>query len=201
MLSCGHMVYTEPRSEGLATLTELDVDYGRTNPAKISSDLYILHCCLLAVELLDKFTNDHDPHPELFDRFVEFVGNMCEVAGGENVKRDALSLLIVFELWLLKEVGLRPVLDRCANCGAAAHSGQRGYYFSSGANGIVCRDCENSFPDKTPITAQAAGCLSQLGQIAEASERTLMELERILVNHFTELLHRPPKMAKHVLRG
>jgi hypothetical protein len=35
--------------------------------------------------------------------------------------------------------------------------------------------------------------------IAESEEKTLNEIEKVLIYHFTELLHRPPKMAKHIL--
>jgi hypothetical protein len=65
----------------------------------------------------------------------------------------------------------------------------------------VCRDCEASFPDKIRLTKNAANCLANAKLIAETSEKTLNEIEKIMVRHFTEILHRPPKMAKYVLRS
>ena len=53
VLTYGSLMFTTPDSPGLATLTEFDVDPNRTNPALICVDLYVLHCGLLAVELLD----------------------------------------------------------------------------------------------------------------------------------------------------
>jgi hypothetical protein len=36
--------------------------------------------------------------------------------------------------------------------------------------------------------------------VAKADEKTLFEIEKVFVRHFTEILRRPPKMAKHVLK-
>jgi recombinational DNA repair protein (RecF pathway) len=72
-------------------------------------------------------------------------------------------------------------------------------YFSSSANGLICRDCEASFPDKISLTQTAANCLSNLKLIAESQEKTLKEIEAVLIHHFTELLGRKPKMAKYIL--
>ena len=74
-------------------------------------------------------------------------------------------------------------------------------YFSSSANGLICRDCQGSFSDKIRLTKNAANCLSNLKLIAEADEKTLNEIEKILISHFTELLGQPPKMAKHILKN
>jgi hypothetical protein len=59
----------------------------------------------------------------------------------------------------------------------------------------------NSFPDKMRLSQEAVNCLSSPRLLAELKERTLSEIEKILVYHFTELLHRPPKMAKYILQG
>ena len=74
-------------------------------------------------------------------------------------------------------------------------------YFSSSANGLICKDCEASFPDKIRLTKMAANCLANVKLIAEADEKTLNEIEKILIFHFTEILGRPPKMAKYILRS
>ena len=50
------------------------------------------------------------------------------------------------------------------------------------------------------VKATAANCLDNLKIIAEAQEKTLNEIEKILIGHFTELLGHRPKMAKHILK-
>jgi hypothetical protein len=57
-----------------------------------------------------------------------------------------------------------------------------------------------SFPDKIKLTRNAAACLANFQQIAKSQEKTLNEIEKVLVHHFTELLGRAPKMAKHILK-
>ena len=114
-----------------------------------------------------------------------------------------LAALILFQLGLLKEIGLQPILSSCVNCKTRYEIRDTSdeYYFSSAANGLVCRDCEQNFPDKIRLSQKAAACLTSLKQLPEAAEETLREIEKILVRHFTELLGRPPKMAKHILGG
>jgi len=262
----GRIVFSDSNKEKLATLTEFQQQPGFAN---LNQNLFVLHCCLFAMELLNSMTGDYDPHPQLFDSFLQFLQNTNKVQvpplskrretadehqaslvrrlvrrseskvgsfseGGSiehnrhsersaaesrnlsltdtsaalgvtvrtsNERRDTISLLILFQLSLLKEVGLIPVFDSCVNCKTqyAIRGTQYEAYFSSSANGLICRDCEASFPDKIRLTKKAADCLGNLELLADADEKTLNEIERVLIHHFTEILHHPPKMAKHIL--
>jgi hypothetical protein len=49
------------------------------------------------------------------------------------------------------------------------------------------------------LTRNAADCLNNLKLIAASGQGTLNEVEKVLVYHFTELLGKPPKMAKHII--
>ncbi|MFZ2146326.1 MAG: DNA repair protein RecO [Sedimentisphaerales bacterium] len=209
IFSYGKIVFSDSNKEKLATLTEFESAYGGAGFTNLSKNLPALNSCLFAAELLNNLTHDYDPHPRLFDDFLQFLQNAQEAKN----KSETLALLILFQLALLKEVGLRPVLNACANCqlprlasrDAEAskndfHTDWPQTYFSSSANGLICRDCESSFPDKVRLTKTAANCLSNLKLIAESQEKTLIEIEAVLVHHFTELLGRKPKMAKYVLK-
>jgi len=200
----GEIVFSDTTRDKLATLTEFQQQPSLTHLAK---DLFALHCCLFAAELLNGMTDDYDPHPQLFESFLQFLKDTRVT---RHEARGTISLLILFQLTLLKEAGVMPIWDYCVNCKTIYSTGhlavERGaasgeVYFSSSANGLVCRDCEPTFPDKIRLTKDAAACLANLRQIPEAAEKTLREVEKILVRHFTELLGRPPKMAKHVLRS
>ena len=206
IFSHGRIVFTDSNKEKLATLTEFETAYGERGFAGLSSDLFVLNCCFFAAELLNKLTHDYDPHPELFDSFLQFLQNAAE----KESKLNILALLVLFQLALLKEVGLQPVLDSCVNCKTSHSTGRltaesratsHETYFSSAANGIICRDCEVNFPDKIRLSLPAANCLGNLKLIAKAKEKTLNEIERILIHHFTELLGHRPKMAKHILKS
>jgi len=219
VFSYGEIVFSDSSREKLATLTEFQQKPGF---ADLANNLFALNCCLFGAELVNSLTNDYDPHPELFDSFLQFLRNTNEILrrtpnGGDTLhaSRDTLALLILFQLVLLREIGLMPILNACANCktqyairntqyapllSAKAEKGDE-FYFSSSANGLICRDCEASFPDKVKLTKDAADCLANAKLLAGAEEKTLNEIEKILIHHFTELLHKPPKMAKYVARG
>jgi len=199
ILSLGKIVFSNSTKEKLATLTEFQSAYGGPGLTNLPMDLFTLNCGLFAAELVNHLTNDYDPHPELFDGFLQFLQGANEQQATGGRRRDMLGLLIVFQLALLKEVGLRPILNACANCKTNFDEDWPESYFSSSANGLVCRDCEPSFPDKIRLTKNAVACLANLKQIAESQEKTLNEIERLLVSHFTELLGHPPKMAKYIL--
>jgi len=205
--SCGDIVFSEPAGEKLATLTEFEQQPRFTH---LANSLFALNCASFAIELLNSLTDDYDPHPQLFDSLLQFLQNVSEqrVTG-----RATISLLILFQLALLKEVGLMPVLNYCVNCKAAFSDAWRGGYFSSAANGIVCRDCEAAFPDRIEVTSSAAKCLLVLSKLvlgaveggdlkllSEADERILNQIEKLLISHFTQTLGRPPKLAKHILK-
>jgi len=200
LLSHGKIVFTDSAGEKLATLTEF-----QQQPALINlrNDLSVLYACLFAAELLNKLTHDYDPHPELFDSFLEFLHNANEQRSTNGLKREILALLILFQLTLLKQIGLKPIINHCVNCKTKheyrASGIEHPVYFSSSANGLICRDCESSFPDKIRLSKEASACLVSFKQIPGSAQKILKEIEKVLIHHFTELLGREPKMAKHVL--
>jgi len=193
ILSFGKAVFSESPG-GLSTLTEFEP---RPAFSALRGRLFVLNCCLFAAELLDCFTEQADPHPELFDDFVGFLQNAQDSQG----KSETLGLLAVFQLALLERIGSGPVLGRCANCKNVFSNKWQDVYFSSSANGLICRDCEAGFADRMRLTAAAAQCLANLRLIGQADEKVLNEIKNILVYHFTELLGRPPKMAKFIVKS
>jgi DNA repair protein RecO (recombination protein O) len=195
VFSHGRIVFSHSADGTLATLTEFEQ---QSVFAGLAKNLFAMNCCLFGVELLDALTKDYDPHPELFDSFLQFLQNTSEMQG----RPSTVSLLILFQLALLKEVGLQPVLSHCVNCKTqhAVRDTQHEFYFSSSANGLFCRDCEAAFPDRIKLAGPVAACLANLKLLAEANEKTLNEIERVLIYHFTEILHRRPIMAKHILQ-
>ena len=199
VFSYGRIVFSDSNREKLATLTEFQQQPAFTH---LPASLLTFNCALFAAELVDKLTDEYDPHPGLFDHFLQFLNNTRDTLGASA---DTLSLLILFQLTLLKEVGLMPILDYCVNCKTTfehrVSSIEHQVYFSSSANGLICRDCEASLPDRIKLTKNAADCLGNRELIKNADEKTLNEIEKVLIYHFTEILGRPPKMAKYILRG
>ena len=196
-LSVGDIIFTGARKEKLATLTEFHQQPVR---GKLRRNLFALNSALFAAELLDRLTEEYDPHITLFDHFAQFLQDIeAGQVGGE--RRDILVRLILLQLVLLNEVGFRPTLSACSNCRRPVGADWKEGYFSPSANGLVCRDCEMSFPDKIRLSTRALNCLTELKRLGNADERVLDEIERLLIRHFTEILGHRPKTAAYVQKG
>ena len=196
-LSFGAIVFSGSHKDKLATLTEFQP---QPVPGELRRNLAALQSALLAAELLDALTEEYDPHLGLFDHFLQFLQDIEEGKVGPQ-RRDLLIRLILFEFVLLHEVGLRPILSACANCKRPVGADGRETYFSPSANGLICRDCEMSFPDRIRLSPRAAHALADLKRLAEADESTLDEIEQVLIHHFTGLLGLRLKMAEFVCVG
>jgi len=195
VLSLGDIVFSGIHKDTLATLTEFQQRPGRGG---LRRHLFALHSALFAAELLDALTDELDPHPVLFDHFAQFLQDMDDPELVTD-RRDVMIRLILFQLVLLGEAGMHPVLKACANCKRPVTAEWRESYFSSAANGLICRDCEMSFPDKVRVNIQAAQALADLKQMAQANEKLLEEIERLLIHHFTHIIGHALKLAKHIL--
>lgn len=196
-LSFGAIVFSGFAKDKLATLTEFQPQPVR---GELRRNLAALQSALFAAELLDSLTEDYDPHVALFDHFLSFLQDLEEGRAGPD-RRDIMIRLILFQFVLLHEIGLQPVLSSCANCKRPFAADRREIYFSAVVNGLICRDCEMSFPDKMRLSPKAAHALADLQQLAQADQTTLDEIEQVLIHHFTHILGRPPKLAKHVFSG
>lgn len=193
LFSSGRIVFTQSPSGSLATLTEFDQQGRFTH---LSQNYFAMNCSLFVVELMNHLTDEYDPHPQLFDSLMQFFIN------GQNAKtpEDNLALLIFFQFSLLSEIGLQPILNNCVNCKRHFNQTWQQCYFSTAANGLICNDCENNFPDRLRITVKVANCLSNLKMIAEVDRKMLLEIEKLLISHFKQTLGRDLKMAKYILK-
>ena len=192
ILSFGDIVFSQNTRDTLATLTEFNqlplFGFLRKN-------LLVLNSALLTAELLNTFLHEEDKHPQLFDSLIEFLTNIQN----SQSRLTALSLLILFQLSLLGQTGILPVFQFCLNCKTPLDDNWRQYYFSSSANGLICRDCQMSFPDRIILAPNAAKCLADIKKIKQAELETLEKIEQLLIYHFTEISGKRPKMAKSIL--
>jgi DNA repair protein RecO (recombination protein O) len=194
MFSCGKVVFSDSGRDKMGTLVEFEHIAEMPGTSAIAGDIGTLNCCLFAVELVNLLTTDFDPHPGLFDALLAFLN---EVSRG---KKNALTPLVIFQLKLLREIGLSPVFEFCVNCKNHFDKQLHQVYFSNNARGLICRDCQGAFPDCVAITKKAVNCLADVNSIASADERTIEQIEGILISYFTDILGRAPKMAKYITR-
>lgn len=153
LLEYGEVSYVPARGEaGLGTLTEwtqLDTFSG------LRAELVRQYGGLYAVELVDKLTEDYDPHPELLEALLKMLrrlaGGRDAAQPGSTTPADPIAAVVRFQGILLKAIGYAPILRRCVGCGQPRVRGTRAY-FSSSAGGLICRDCEVHHVEKRQIS-------------------------------------------------
>lgn len=142
-----------------------------------------LHCVYI-MELLDKALMDRVAMPRLYSLTLSVL---------QQIDDNGLNPLVLryFELQLLVQLGYRPVLDQCTNCG---QQGNRLRNFDLAAGGMVCPDCAAGAEDGITLSGEVLGLLRLMinGNLttlqrvrvsASALERLEFFLERYLEYH------------------
>ncbi|MDH7600060.1 MAG: DNA repair protein RecO [Sedimentisphaerales bacterium] len=191
VFSYGPAVILDKPHAQLGTLTEFQPRFEIISG--LTRNLQAYNAAMLAAELVDRFTKDHDPHPGLYQLVLGFLR---DVVSGPN----PLPATIGFQLGLLRQVGMQLVLDGCANCRRPYSEDWPAYYFSSSANGLVCRDCEGSFPDRMMLGLEAVRGLQDQANLASAGP-VARSVARILIDHITRILGHQLRTARQFLQG
>ena len=72
ILDFGKIVFSDSGTEKLAVLTEF-----QQQPApSLLGNLFAYNSSLFAAELVNRLTDDYDPHPQLFDDFAQLLINI-----------------------------------------------------------------------------------------------------------------------------
>lgn len=167
----------------------------------LSQDLVALGYASYAVELLDKFSADHDPHGGVY-RLIR--DTLQRLARGE-----VLQLAVRFyEVKLLEQMGFRPELQRCLGCGNPIQPEDQ--YFSFEQGGALCPRC-GSAARAQRISMPALKVLRHLqrsdfseAQRAKPAPAVQLELESLMNLYVSYLLERnlnTPKFLRRVRKG
>ena len=173
------------KSSGLDLLTEARVEerFGglRTNLRALYGGYYV-------AELLGEGTQDYDPHPALFELSLDTLRKLA--AGG-----DVAGLVSAYELGWLNELGLRPVLHRCAVCQTDRFPAGP-LVFSPIAGGVVCPACAASQRDWRSMTRQALAALEELtaGELPPVTT----EVRQLLGHYVSTVLGRRPRLLAYL---
>jgi len=173
------------KSSGLDLLTEARVEerFGglRTNLRALYGGYYV-------AELLGEGTQDYDPHPALFELSLDTLRKLA--AGG-----DVAGLVSAYELGWLNELGLRPVLHRCAVC-QTDRLPAGPLVFSPIAGGVVCPACAASQRDWRSMTRQALAALEELtaGELPPVTT----EVRQLLGHYVSTVLGRRPRLLAYL---
>lgn len=180
------------KASGLDLLTEAQV---RERFPALRLNLSALYGGYYLAELLSDLTQDHDPHPPLFDEALQALRDLGQpgVATGPRLAQ--------FELVLLRELGYGPALDSCAACGSDI--GDDALAYSAAAGGIVCRPCQNTFRERRPLSVEGWQAMRKMRHGGDGwkgldDPATRREVRQMLDDSVSYLLGRRPKLLPYL---
>jgi DNA repair protein RecO (recombination protein O) len=140
------------------------------------------------VELLDRFTYEEGENTTLYRLLAETLSRL-------NKEAQPAFAVRYYEVRLLDQVGFRPQLFHCVNCGEEIHAEDQ--YFSFDKGGVICPKCGLNEPGARPVSMPALKILRhfQRSRYAEAQRARLsssvdLELENLMGYYLTYLLER-----------
>ena len=193
LLALCRIVFLRKTSGALDLLTEAKL-WRRFRPA--GTTLGSLYAGYYVAELLNELTDDHDPHPELFDLADETLI-------GLSSEEDVARLVLRFELGALRELGHLPSLETCVHCGdSVSLTGQVAFGQLDG--GVLCGKCKAG---RRQVASVTAGLVDTLAQFADPKSdwrrididpRRQGELRGLLNHYLCNLLGRKPRMHRYL---
>lgn len=159
--------------------------------APLRDDLMRVSHASYAVELLNRFTVEEDPHSGIYNLLDDTLGRYSEMDDLDLVTR-------YYELHLLSLTGFQPRLYQCVSCGEEIS--KQDQYFSPDMGGILCPDCRHADPRAIPVSATAVKVLRYLQtrrwdtvRHLHMKAETLEELERVMHKYIQHTLERELK--------
>ena len=155
----------------------------------LREDLLLTGHASYVMELLDRFTyEDNLENPTLFRLLTETLSRLAS-------SPDVWLAIRYYEIRLLDELGFRPQLFECVNCGREIQAEDQ--FFSFSAGGVICPACGKGLPNLINISVEALKYLRHFQRSsyrdssrAHAKPETQKEVENLMQGYFTYLLER-----------
>jgi DNA repair protein RecO (recombination protein O) len=193
LLDVGEAVFTLDLEKQLGTLTEWKLREGHLT---LRRNLRAIYLAQYAAELVGFLIEEHDPHPDLFDRFEETLGELATARVEEG--------FLAFELDLLRETGYLPELSACASCSAVLDEREPAW-FSANRGGVVCRNCEGVTPDRMSIDGRLIRMVRSILKLPQRLPRLTRHqtdpINRMLADHVEHTLQRRLRLPAFVLEN
>lgn len=155
----------------------------------LRDDLILTSHASYVLELLDRFTyEDESENSTIFRLLTDTLARLASHA-------DVWLVLRFYEMRLLDQLGFRPQLFECVNCGREILAEDQ--FFSFSAGGVICPRCGQGLKHLHPISVEALKYLRhfQRSSYAEAARArpdadVERETESLMQGYFTYLLER-----------
>ncbi len=198
LLDLGDAVFAHAPERDLPPLTEWQLVDGHLELRRSLRGMYL---GLYAAELIATLIEEHDAHPNLFDRFQQTLRDLATPRVEEA--------FLAFELDLLRETGYLPELLTCVQCGCATSERGERVFFTPARGGVVCRNCEMTTPDRIetdPRLIRMVQGLMRLPRDGSSVERLprltthqTNPVNRIIAEHVEHMLSRRLRMPRYVI--
>ena len=198
LLDLGEAVFSHAPERELCPLTEWHLVDGHL---ELRASLRGMYLGLYAAELIGTLIEEHDPHPNLFDRFQQTLEDLATPRVEEA--------FLAFELDLLRETGYLPELAACVQCGAALGDRDGRVFFTPARGGVVCRNCEMTTPDRIEtdprLIRMVQGLIRQprdgagIERLPRLTTHQTNPVNRIIAEHVEHTLSRRLRMPEYVI--
>jgi DNA repair protein RecO (recombination protein O) len=177
LLAICRVLFLRKSSGSLDLLTEAKLER-RFRAAQRS--LAALNAGYYVAELLRELTDDHDPHPQLFQLADQTLAKLDE-------NRGVAETVLRFELGALRELGHLPALDHCTHCGTSVEATGR-VAFGLIGGGVLCLQCK---PGKRQVASVSAKAIEAMQSLADGDQPApLAPLEKSLTGEIRGLMNR-----------
>src|SRR5215204_5821133 len=155
----------------------------------LREDLILTSQAAYVLELLDRFTyEDEMENSTIFRLLTDTLSRLA-------AKADPWLVIRYYEIRLLDQLGFRPQLFECANCGREIKAEDQ--FFSFGAGGVICPRCGQGLPQLKLITVETLKYLRHFQRSnyrdssrARPNSEVQKEAEDLMQGYFTYLLER-----------
>lgn len=155
----------------------------------LRDDLILTSQASYVIELLDRFSYEDETENAVVFRLL--TDTLSRLASGT----DPWLVLRHYEMRLLDQLGFRPQLFECVNCGREIKAEDQ--FFSFRAGGVICPCCGQGLPNLHLISVEALKYLRhfQRSSFTEAArtrpdQEVQRETETLMQGYFTYLLER-----------
>jgi DNA repair protein RecO (recombination protein O) len=176
----------QPGALDLLTAAEAVRDYRevRADFARFSAASYVC-------DLLDEFTLEGQPQPELFELLRETLERLARGA-------EVADAVFSFEARMLSILGHAPRVDACGSCGKRLGGPEA--YFSARDGGAICTRCRPKDASRLLVKRPVLDAIGAFGAGRDANldilPRFVDHLRRVLDYYLRFLLDHEPKSAR-----
>ena len=195
LLAICRIVFLHKSSGAMDLLTEAKLERRFRSASKNLDRLYSGY---YVAELLNRMTDDADPHPELFELAERTIVLL------DDQTTPVFGTLLRFELRMLTLLGHRPMVNRCVRCGNENSTDRPRIYFGLLDGGLLCEQCR---PGKTNVLSIARESIQFVDRMAhpdegwqsiELEQANKSEIRQLMNRYITHLLGKPPRLQEYL---